>query len=135
MKLNIIINHSLLLLIVRFIMILLINCHYIKLEESNSFFDDNVDLDLGLVTKEGHIYNLEHKVNLKTWKIFRYETTNLLKLRFLLFVLAKGKQKNKSKIVIKFLEIIIITTLIKHFSQISSKTFTTQYFFHWSLEK
>ena len=47
-------------------MILLINYHYIKLEESNLFFDDNVDLDLGLVTKEGHIYNLEYEVNLKT---------------------------------------------------------------------
>ena len=55
-------NHSLLLLIVRHIMILLINCHYIKLEESNLFFDSNVDLDLGLVSKEGHIYNLEYEV-------------------------------------------------------------------------
>ena len=53
-------------------MILLINYHYIKLEESNLFFDDNVDLDLGLVNKEGHIYNLEYEV---IWKPERFFVT------------------------------------------------------------
>ena len=66
-----IMSQSLLLLKVCLIMILLTNYYYIKLLrcgtgiiESKLFFDEVIDLNLGFVSEEGHIYNLEYETNL-----------------------------------------------------------------------
>ena len=66
--------------------------------------------------------------------ISRHQTTNLLKIWFLVLVSTKRKERNKSEYVTKFVGI-LITLVFKHLSQIPCKIFATQrLFFHWSLE-
>ena len=53
-------------------------------------------------------FEVERCLNInKTKKLFRYGTTNLLKIWFLFLVSKKGQKRNKSKFVIKFVGIIV----------------------------
>ena len=64
--------------------------------------------------------------------ISRYQTTNLLKTRFLFLVINKGQKEDKSKFVTKFVGIIVTNIRIfssKNISQVASKTSATQCFF------
>ena len=58
-------------------------------------------------------FEVEHDSLLtKNRNIPRYQTTNLLKTRFLFLVCKKGEKKDKSKFVTKFVGIIVIIILI-----------------------
>ena len=61
--------------------------------------------------------------------ISHYQTTNLLKTRFLFLVFKKGKKENKNRFVTKFVGIIVKLFSCKNVSQIASETFARQCFF------
>ena len=61
--------------------------------------------------------------------ISHYQTTNLLKTRFLFLVFKKGKKEDKNRFVTKFVGIIVKLFSCKNVSQIASETFARQCFF------